>query len=57
MGRRLLLGLALLGVYLHACPVYLRADRWNDAPMISEHPERLWAWTDPPFLSPILHRR
>jgi hypothetical protein len=54
-GRRLVLGAGLLALLLHLPAAYLHADLWNATAHAERESAGLWAWTDPPFLYPILH--
>jgi hypothetical protein len=54
MGRCLVLAVALLSVCMHVPAVCLRSDAWNAEPNIDYSRERLWSWSDPPFLYPLL---
>lgn len=49
-GRGLLFGLALISFLTHVAAVHLQADQWNEVNDIDNHPERLWSWSEPPFL-------
>jgi hypothetical protein len=56
-GRRLVVGLIVLGWLLHVRPTLMREDRWNHRPKaIDEHPERLWSWSDAPFFYHLRRR-
>ena len=54
-GRRLVVALALFGFALQAPAVYGGAERWNSSPNVDRYPERLWSWSDAPFLYPLRH--
>jgi len=38
---------------MHVPAIYLRSADWNGRVDINYHPERLWSWSDPPFLYPL----
>jgi hypothetical protein len=47
---------AVLGLAIHLPGAYGTAMAWNFRPTeINIHPERLWQWSDPPFLCDWLH--
>jgi len=52
-GRGLVISLALLSCLMHVPAIYLRSADWNGRVDINYHPERLWSWSDPPFLYPL----
>lgn len=53
-GRCLVVGLMCWSIFLQATGAYCRhANDWMKDPVdIDQRPERLWDWTDPPFLYP-----
>jgi hypothetical protein len=53
-GRSLVLGLALLGVLMHVPGVYGKARGWYFAADPHTYKERLWSWSAPPFLYPMI---
>jgi hypothetical protein len=55
-GRQLVLGVALLALLLHVPATLLRSADWNAVLGDDRQPAALWAWADPPFLYPFLHR-
>jgi hypothetical protein len=57
-GRCIVLTFAVLGFLLHVPAVYLKQDLWNSCPPVGERLERLWSWSEAPFLfSESRHRR
>jgi hypothetical protein len=55
-GRRLVLGVGLLALLLHGPALYLHGGAWHTTLADGREPARMWAWADPPFLYPLLHR-
>jgi hypothetical protein len=55
IGKGLVLTLAMLSCLMHVPAIYLRSADWNRRVDVIHHTEKLWSWTDPPFLYPLLH--
>jgi hypothetical protein len=53
-GRSLVLSLALLSVLMHVPGVYGSSRSWYFAAEPHTHKERLWSWSAPPFLYPMI---
>jgi hypothetical protein len=53
-GKGLVLTLALLSCLMHVPAIYLRSADWNGRVDVVHHTEKLWSWSDPPFLYPLL---
>jgi hypothetical protein len=56
-GRSAVLVLALASVLLHLPAVYLESVHWNGAVLAQDHLDKLWSWSDAPFLYPLRHPR
>jgi hypothetical protein len=54
-GKGLVFSLALLSGLMHMPAIYLRSADWNGRIDVDHHVEKLWSWSDPPFLYPLLH--
>jgi hypothetical protein len=54
-GKGLVLSLALLSCFMHVPAIYLRSADWNGRVNADHHAEKIWSWSDPPFLYPLLH--
>jgi hypothetical protein len=52
-GKGLVATLALLSFLLHVPAIYLRSADWNGRVDVIHHTEKLWSWSDPPFLYPL----
>ncbi|HLJ93714.1 MAG TPA: hypothetical protein VKU02_11045 [Gemmataceae bacterium] len=53
VGQRVVLAFAMLSLLMHVPAVYLRSAEWHGRRQIDHHPERLWVWSDAPFLYPL----
>jgi hypothetical protein len=53
-GRSLVLGLTLLSVLMHVPGVYGSGRMWFYAADLRNHKERVWSWSAPPFLYPMI---
>lgn len=50
IGKRAVLSLAVLSLFLHVGALHFRADLWNMHPnYVGCQRKRLWSWTNPPF--------
>lgn len=56
-GRATVLSLALASVLLHLPAVYLGSVNWSGTVLDADHLDRLWSWSDAPFLYPLRHGR
>jgi hypothetical protein len=57
-GWAVVAGVGLVGFAVHAPCAYYDAWLWNALPISADaHPERLWDWSDPPFLYGLLPAR
>jgi hypothetical protein len=54
--RTVIIAASVAAVAIHAPGVYLRSTNcWNTDPVdVDRHPERVWSWSDPPFLHAAL---
>jgi hypothetical protein len=55
-GKLILLLFLVVSALMHLPPVFLHPPSWNVYAEVDQHPERLWSWSDPPFLSPFRER-
>jgi hypothetical protein len=55
-GRRLVIAIGVLALFLHVPALYRHAELWN-ARLTTDggDPAGLWDWADAPFLYPYLH--
>ena len=54
-GKGLVLTLVLLSCLMHLPAIYLRSADWNGRVDVIHHTEKLWSWSDPPFLYPLFN--
>ena len=54
VGRRVVLALGIVGIWMHMAGPYFHGLRWNSTPdRIDTNPGRLWDWGNPPFMFPL----
>jgi hypothetical protein len=56
IGKALLLAVFLLGLLVHIPAAYFYAEFWNCTFDPSNPLEKLWSWSDAPFLYPLHYR-